>query len=269
MDIGEFRKIILANYAAAGRDFPWRGKQTSPWGILVSEFMLQQTQTERVIPYFTRWMQCWPGPRDLANASLEEALREWSGLGYNRRCKYLRDCAVIIAAEKNGKVPRTPETLLPLPGIGPYMAGAISCFAYNYPSVFIETNIRSAVLHFFFPNQSGVNDNQIMPILEEAVDRDNPRIWYYALMDYGAALKKITANPNRRSAHYAKQSPFEGSFRQARGKVLRALACSGGGSAREIGKKSGVKKEELYQVLEALKKDSMVAETEGIYRITD
>jgi A/G-specific adenine glycosylase len=269
MDIAEFRNIILSNYKEAGRDFPWRGKKVSPWGIMVSEFMLQQTQTERVIPYFERWMRLWSEPQALARATLEEALREWSGLGYNRRCKYLKQCAAIIAVEKNGQVPCTPETLLPLPGVGPYMAGAISCFAWNYPSVFIETNIRSAVLHFFFPNQSEVTDREIAPILEAALDRENPRLWYYALMDYGAALKKITVNPGRRSAHYTKQSPFQGSFRQARGKVLRTLAHSGGGSAGEIAQKSGVQDEELYRVLEALEKESMVAEAGGIYRIKD
>ena len=268
MDINEFREIILFNYKEAGRDFPWR-EAVSPWAVMVSEFMLQQTQTERVIPYFKRWMELWPGPGALAKASMEDALREWSGLGYNRRCKYLKDCAAIIANEKAGEVPRTPKTLLPLPGIGPYIAGAVSCFAYNYPAVFIETNIRSAALHFFFPGKTGVTDAEIVPILEAALDRKNPRRWYYALMDYGAALKKITVNPNRRSAHYAKQSPFEGSFRQARGKVLKTLVSIGSGSAEDIGKKSGLKKKELYRVLQALEKESMVAEEEGIYRIKE
>ncbi|GHV93969.1 endonuclease III [Spirochaetia bacterium] len=266
MDIAEFQQTILSNYEEAGRDFPWR--ETSPWGIMVSEFMLQQTQTERVIPYFVRWMKLWPEPKDLANASMEEALREWSGLGYNRRCKYLKDCAALITRE-DGKVPDTPQALLPLPGIGPYIAGAVACFAYNYPSVFIETNIRSTVIHFFFPGRTDIKDAEIIPILQSALDQANPRIWYYALMDYGAALKKLIPNPNRRSAHYVRQSPFEGSFRQARGKVLRTLVSTGPGNAEKIGKTSGLETEELYRVLEALEKESMVAEERGIYRIKD
>jgi A/G-specific adenine glycosylase len=265
MDIQEFRRIILSHYAEAGRDFPWRG--AAPWGVMVSEFMLQQTQTERVIPYWNRWMKLWPEPAALAEASMEEALREWSGLGYNRRCKYLKNSATLIASEWGGRVPDSLEALLPLPGIGPYIAGAISCFAYNYPSVFIETNIRSTVLHFFFPDRDDVKDAEIFPVLEAALDREDPRRWYYALMDYGAALKKLIPNPNRRSAHYVKQSPFGGSFRQARGKVLRALVASGPGGFKEIGNNSGLEEEELYRVLEALKKESMVAEAEGIYSI--
>jgi A/G-specific adenine glycosylase len=125
------------------------------------------------------------------------------------------------------------------------------------------------VIHFFFPGRTGVRDSEIVPILQDALVRDNPRIWYYALMDYGAALKKITANPNRRSAHYVRQSPFNGSFRQARGKVLRTLVTGGALNAGEIGVKAGVKKEELYRALEALKRESMVAEHGGIYRIKE
>jgi A/G-specific adenine glycosylase len=265
MDIGEFRRIILDHYKEAGRDFPWRG--ADPWGVMVSEFMLQQTQTERVIPYYERWMKLWPTPRALAEAPMEAALREWSGLGYNRRCRYLKECAVLVTREKNGKVPGTPEDLLPLPGVGPYIAGAVSCFAYNYPAVFIETNIRSAALHFFFPHETDIRDGDIFPILEAALDRENPRRWYYALMDYGAALKRLIPNPGRRSAHYVKQSPFEGSFRQARGKALRALLAAGPGNLEKIGNKSGLEKNELYRVLEALQKESMVAERDGIYRI--
>ena len=268
MDIEEFRKIILSNYEEAGRDFPWRGN-VSPWGIMVSEFMLQQTQTGRVIPYWQRWMNLWPAPADLARASMEDALREWSGLGYNRRCKYLKQCAAIIAFEMGGKVPDNPQDLLFLPGVGPYLAGAIACFAHNRPSVFIETNIRSTMIHFFFPGRTDVRDSEIFPSLQEALDRDNPRIWYYALMDYGATLKKITANPGRRSAHYIRQSPFKGSLRQARGKVLRTLIAEGALNADEIGVKGGLKREELYRALEALKKESMVAESGGIYRIRE
>ncbi|MDR0315721.1 MAG: A/G-specific adenine glycosylase [Treponema sp.] len=267
MDIEEFRTIIRSNYEQAGRDFPWRG--ADPWGVMVSEFMLQQTQTARVIPYWQRWMELWPAPEALAAASMDEVLREWSGLGYNRRCFFLKSSAALITRENRGKVPETPAALLSLPGVGPYIAGAIACFAYNVPSVFIETNIRGVVIHFFFPDRADVKDREIVPILESALDHENPRDWYYALMDYGAALKKLIVNPNRRSAHYIKQSPFEGSFRQIRGKVLRTLASGGSGNAGQIGAASGLEKEELYRVLEVLKKELMVAEEGGIYRIKD
>ncbi|MDR0624174.1 MAG: A/G-specific adenine glycosylase [Treponema sp.] len=268
MDYTEFRKTIYENYDNAGRTFPWR-TDTLPWGVLVSEFMLQQTQTERVIPYWERWMKRWPTPKTLAETPMKEALREWSGLGYNRRGRFLKDCAELIVKKHGGEVPKTPEELLPLPGIGPYAAGAIACFAYNYPAVFIETNIRAVMLHFFFNDRKDVKDREIFPILKSTLDRENPRKWYWALMDYGAALKKITVNPNRRSAHYTRQSRFEGSFRQMRGAVVRILVRQGPGNSDEIKKYTGILKRDLYKVLEALEKESMVAEEDGVYRIKD
>jgi A/G-specific adenine glycosylase len=268
MDIGEFRTVIYAHYEKEGRSFPWRTSHR-PWGVLVSEFMLQQTQTDRVIPYWERWLKRWPAPGDLAAASLEEVLREWSGLGYNRRARSIKECARVITEEHGGRVPKTPEALLPLPGIGPYTAGAIACFAYDYPSVFIETNIRAAVIHFFFQTAESVTDDEIWPILEAALDRENPRKWYYALMDYGAALKKLTHNPNRRSAHYTRQSPFEGSFRQVRGNLIKTLVSQGPASAAELVKRTGMEAEDLYKALDVLEKELMVAESEGVYKIHD
>ncbi|MDR2618700.1 MAG: A/G-specific adenine glycosylase, partial [Treponema sp.] len=216
METKAFRTVIYSYYQNHARDFPWR-RNTDPWGIVVSEFMLQQTQTARVETYWKRWMEKWPGPEDVHKASLEEVLREWSGLGYNRRARNLKECAAFITEENKGKTPSTPEELVKLPGIGPYTAGAIACFAYDYPAVFIETNIRSVMLHFFFSGQEGVKDSEIIPVLEKVLDRSSPRKWYWALMDYGAELKKLTPNPGRRSAHYSRQSGFKGSFRQLRG----------------------------------------------------
>jgi A/G-specific adenine glycosylase len=270
MEIAKFRRAVYDHYAKAGRTFPWREK-TTPWGVLVSEFMLQQTQTVRAVDYWSRWMKRWPAPENLAAAPLPEVLREWSGLGYNRRARFLRESAVIITKHHSGKVPKTPGALRELPGIGPYCAGAVACFAYNYPAVFIETNIRGALIHSFFPEggpeKTGIPDSALFPILEKALDRKNPRHWYYALMDYGAALKKTTPNPARRSAHYAKQSPFEGSFRQKRGKLLKSLAFDGPAPIPLLAARTGMEAEELYPVMEALSKESMVACEDEIYRI--
>jgi A/G-specific adenine glycosylase len=298
MEIAEFREIVLSHYRQAGRKFPWRF--ADPWGVMVSEFMLQQTRTERVIPYWENWMKLWSQPKALADASMEAALRAWSGLGYNRRCRYLKDSAAIIAGENNGRVPETPQALLLRPGVGPYMSAAIACFAYNFPAVFIETNIRSAVIHNFFPNRNDVRDSEIIPILEAALECSapqprpqvvepevrgsllapqprpqvegsplEPRTWHYALMDYGAFLKKTTTNPSRRSAHYTRQSPFSGSFRQARGKVIKALVSIGRCGAEELKRASGLEEEKLYEVLEKLKKESFVAEDGGVYSISN
>jgi A/G-specific adenine glycosylase len=196
-------------------------------------------------------------------------MREWSGLGYNRRARYIRDCAGAIVRDHKGQVPETPGELQTLPGIGPYTAGAVACFGYNYPAVFIETNIRAAALYFFFQDREGVKDSEVFPVLEAALDRENPRRWYWALMDYGAALKKLTVNPNRKSAHYAKQSPFEGSFRRLRGIVIRALAFHGPATAEELARRTEIGQEDVYRAAESLAKDLMVAEKEGVYRIAE
>jgi A/G-specific adenine glycosylase len=271
--IAEFKKTILDFYGVSGRLFPWRyiGK-ANPWGVLVSEFMLQQTQTQRVVPYWERWMNFWPRPADLAAAPLETVLKEWSGLGYNRRAKNLRDCAAAITKQHRGKVPKTPEELIQLPGIGAYTAGAVACFAWNYPATFIETNIRSVLIHFFFEDRTEIKDSELFPILEQSLDHSNPKVWYWALMDYGVELKKLTKNPNQKSAHYTKQSRFEGSFRQIRGELVRVLSVKG---PRDINSlrgevKRGLKDtddKDFYRALKTLQKEMMVAEEGGVYRI--
>jgi len=264
----EFRKLIYSAYEKAGRSFPWR-ENLAPWGILVSEIMLQQTQTERVIEYWKRWMEKWPSPAALGNAPFEEVLKEWNGLGYNRRGRYLKECAVAIVRDFGGVVPSSPETLRELPGIGPYTAGAIACFAYNFPSVFIETNIRSVMLHFFFQGQEGITDREILPVIGSTLDAGNPRKWYWALMDYGATLKKTSPNPARQSAHYKRQSAFSGSLRQIRGSLVRALIAGGQASAEQLRARMDVpsKEADFDTALKALCRELLVAEENGEYRI--
>jgi A/G-specific adenine glycosylase len=273
LTIAEFNKTILGFYAQSGRSFPWRYTGAAdPWGVLVSEFMLQQTQIRRVASYWERWMKLWPKPADLAAAPLEQALKEWSGLGYNRRAKNLRDCAAAICGAHGGTVPAAPETLITLPGIGPYTSGAIACFAWSYPALFIETNIRSVLIHFFFQDRTGIKDKELFPILDAAMDRSNPRVWYWALMDYGAELKRLTGNPNRKSAAYARQSRFEGSFRQIRGMVIKTLSVKGPQNAALLrtevkDRLKDMTEEDYYRALEVLEKEQMVAEEGGVYRI--
>ncbi|AEJ19718.1 A/G-specific adenine glycosylase [Gracilinema caldarium] len=266
--LAEFRRTVWKNYREQGRSFPWRHINDS-WGILVSEVMLQQTQTNRVVPYWLRWMEKWPTPLALASVSMDEVLREWAGLGYNRRGRNLKLAAETIVSTFNGQVPRTRDSLLQLPGIGPYTAGAILCFAFNEPVVFIETNIRSVLLHFFFQDEKKVPDSQLIPILEQTLDRQNPREWYYALMDYGAQLKKITVNPNRRSAHYSRQSPFKGSLREARGFIVRELATRGPISLERLAASTTISYERLKTALDSLVQEQMVAEQSGRYMIQE
>jgi A/G-specific adenine glycosylase len=270
MTVKEFRAAVYSFYEKEGRSFPWR-ETLDPWGILVSEIMLQQTQTGRVVPYWERWMEKWPRPGDLHSASLEEVLREWSGLGYNRRARYLKECAGVITGKYGGRVPEERAELEKLPGIGAYTAGAVSCFAWNKPVVFIETNIRVVMIHFFFEGKREIRDAEILPLLKTYLDREEPRKWYWALMDYGAVLKKLIPNPGRRGAHYRRQSGFRGSFRELRGSLIRALVSRGPAGLEELGRlpEIGRDKKDIYRALKALEKESMVAEEGGIYRITE
>ena len=273
MRIEDFKKTVLDFYSHSGRSLPWRYKNNpDPWGVLVSEFMLQQTQVKRVIPYWERWMKLWPQPADLAAASLETVLKEWSGLGYNRRAKNLHACSAEITKTYNGIVPRLPEQLIKLPGIGPYTAGAIICFAWNMPAVFIETNIRSVLLHFFFFDKTGVKDAELIPFLQKCLDHDNPKLWYWALMDYGAELKKLTKNPGHKSAHYTKQSSFIGSKRQIRGVLIKILSTKGPQNANILRRQvkntiPTLTDKEYFHILDILQNEMMVAEIEGVYRI--
>lgn len=206
-----------------------RGR-TDAYPVLVSEVMLQQTQTHRVVPKYQAFLKAFPTIQHLAAADLADVLRLWQGLGYNRRALMLHRAAAQVVREYGGRLPQEYEQLVALPGIGPYTASAIMTFAYNQSQVFIETNIRAAIIHHFFPPttkkgrvapQRLVSDAQIRPILAAAVPESSPRIFYQALMDYGAFLKQKYPNPSRRSRHYLKQSAFEGSTRQIRGGVLR------------------------------------------------
>jgi len=217
-----FRLAIWNYYRRHGRDLPWR-RTRDPYRILVSEIMLQQTQADRVIGYYEKFLARFPDVAALARARLADILGIWHGLGYNRRALYLKRAAEEIAARHGGAVPCDPDALAQLPGIGAATAGAIAAFAFNSPVPFIETNIRRAYIHLFFPRRRAVPDAALLPLIARTMSRKNPRAWYYALMDYGAMLgaaQKGKKNPNRRSKHYTKQTRFSGSDRELRGKII-------------------------------------------------
>jgi len=218
----QFQKIILSFYNHEGRDMPWR-HTTNPYHILVSEIMLQQTQVDRVNKKYPEFINAFPTYANLADAPLHQVLAVWQGMGYNRRAIALQACARKVLMEYNGILPSDAEVLETLPGIGHATACSIAAFAFNRPVVFIETNIRRVFIHFFFNDRSSVRDREILPFAEQALYRKNPRVWYWALMDYGSALKNAIPNPNRKSAHYTKQATFKGSDRQIRGIVIKSL----------------------------------------------
>lgn len=231
--IRSFQQIIYAYYQNHGRRFPWR-ETNDPYHILVSELMLQQTQVERVIEKYRAFIRAFPDFYALAQAPFQAVLAVWQGLGYNRRAIALKKTAEIVVSAHEGVLPSRPEELLSLPGIGRYTAAAIAAFAFNQPTVFIETNIRTVFLYFFYQNQSRVKDSELLPLVEQTLDTAHPRQWYYALMDFGALLKKRYPTLNRRSAHYHRQSPFKGSNRELRGLILKALTYRTEMSERDL-----------------------------------
>jgi A/G-specific adenine glycosylase len=224
-----FRNTVLAYYRTDGRhDLPWRQAEADgsfdAYKIMVSEIMLQQTQVNRVIPKYNDFIQKFPDVQRLAESPQSEVLRAWSGLGYNRRAKFLHLAARAVVDQYGSIVASTSRELIQLPGIGVNTAGAIRAYAFNQPVAFIETNIRSVFIHHFFADQADVTDQAILELVQQTLDQIHPREWYWALMDYGVYLKQIVPNPNKQSKHYARQSQFQGSRRQLRGQVLRLLS---------------------------------------------
>lgn len=216
-------ETVWTYYRNNGRySLPWRNTR-DPYNILVSEMMLQQTQVERVIPKYTAFLKKFSTVQKLAKASLRDVLILWQGLGYNRRAKMLHRCAQIIVNDYKSTFPTIESELQKLPGIGTYTSAALVAFAYNTPTSLIETNIRTVYLHHFFGGVDEVTDAEILKIIGRTADTENPREWYYALMDYGSYLKKEYKNTNTKSAHYTKQSVFKDSDRQIRGAVIRLL----------------------------------------------
>jgi len=192
---------------------------------MISEVMLQQTQVPRVKEKYKEFLKAFPNVRALAKAPLSKVLQVWSGLGYNRRAKFLHDAAKEIVRKHRGRVPLLYSELVELPGIGDYTASAIRVFAFNEPDVLIETNVRAAFIHHFYTqNRHKVSDRELLRYIAVAAEDQDPRKWHSALMDYGVHLKKLHKNPARKSAHYVRQSKFEGSLRQVRGAILRAHA---------------------------------------------
>ena len=221
--MSQFQEVVWQRGRELYRDMPWRDN-TEPYYVLVSELMLQQTQVDRVIPKFNQFIAAFPTIGTLARAPLAEVLKVWSGLGYNRRAKFLHEAAKKVADDFAGQIPATLGELVSLPGVGPNTAGAILAYSFNQPIVFVETNIRTVYFYHFFPDDAVVTDRQLKEKVEATLDREHPREWYWALMDYGTFLKKQGAGQLHKSKHYKKQAPLKGSLREVRGLILKLLA---------------------------------------------
>lgn len=222
MNSDEFILLLRQRGEELYRDMPWR-KDTRPYYVLVSELMLQQTQVSRVIPKFEDFIAKFPDETTLASASLADVLKMWQGLGYNRRAKFLHEAAKMVVNDFAGTFPNTQVDMQKLPGVGKNTAGAILAYSFNKPSIFIETNIRTVYIHHFFNDRFDVDDREIALVLEETFDQNNPRQFYWALMDYGTWLKSNGVRNINSSKHYKKQSALKGSIREVRGQIIREL----------------------------------------------
>jgi A/G-specific adenine glycosylase len=259
-----FQETLYRHNDVLRRDLPWRRPEAdgsfAPYKILVSEIMLQQTQVSRVIPKYETFLKSFPTVRDLARSPLSDVLAHWSGLGYNRRAKYLHEAARHLQPKSIWLL----EDLIACKGIGYNTAAAVLVYAYNQPHIFIETNVRTVYIHHFFADKEGVDDKEIIEVLKTTYDYENPREFCWALMDYGSHLKSVVGNLSRSSRHYTKQSKFEGSLRQIRGQVLRQLIARPQ-TVKEL--EVNIADKRLETVLLALEQEGLVRTDKGHYRL--
>ena len=264
-EIKEFQNVILQKGKELYRPMPWRD-DCNPYYILLSEIMLQQTQVPRVLVKFQEFIDAFPTIESLANAEFFEVLSHWSGLGYNRRAKFLHEAAKELVKLK--EFPATPQKLVTLPGIGPNTAASILVYSHNKPFVFVETNIRTVFIYMFFQDTTEKIDETILQnLVKQTLYIDNPRQWYWALMDYGFYIKKTEGNYNRLSKKHTTQSKFEGSNRQKRAQILRFLLQNGPSSKSIIADKLTIENELANSLLQALLQDSLIIESNGLYLI--
>lgn len=259
--IAEFQNLVLSKGQDLYREMPWRS-DTNPYNILLSEVMLQQTQVGRVLQKFKEFKTTFPTLDDLAHADFQEVLAHWSGLGYNRRAKFLHQTAQQIIQLES--FPIEQSILQKCPGIGENTAASILVYAFNQPLVFLETNVRTVLIyHFFQAEREKVEESVLKHLADQVIYRQNPRQWYWALMDYGTYLKKTVGNFNKQSQKHTTQSKFEGSFRQKRAAVLRLLLQKGPLTTEEITMLTNYDLTLVEDIVESLQKDKMVSKVAG------
>lgn len=234
------RASILDWYAKNARDLPWRRPEATPWGILVSEVMLQQTPVVRVLPVWTEWMARWPRPADLAAEPPGEAVRHWGRLGYPRRALNLHACARVITKDHGGEVPSDHATLLSLPGIGEYTAAAVASFAFGGRHAVLDTNVRRVLARVLRGEEHPPKTTSALEraLAESLLPTDDAPRWAVAVMELGALV--CTARAPRCSAcpitemcrwrlagsppgPVRKGQAYAGTDRQCRGRLLAVL----------------------------------------------
>lgn len=257
MTVSEFQKKVWEYYRKHKRSMPWR-TNPHPYYVFVSEIMLQQTQVDRVMKMFPKFIRAFPSLRALARGTRAQVLLAWQGLGYNRRALYAHKTAQILVKKYKGIIPADTTLLETLPGIGKNTAASICAFAFDKPVVFIETNIRTVFLFHFFRSKKNVSDDEILKLVKKTLPLKNIREWYWALMDYGSYIKKEYGNQNKRSKQYNKQTPFEGSRRQLRGKIIQLLLNNGSCDIQTISQSIGKKIEETELICSQLMTEGII-----------
>ena len=274
MNRAQFRRIIWRWYKKNKRDFPWR-RTHNPYKILVSEIMLQQTQTSRVEEKYPIFIKTFPSFRTLAHAPLRKILKAWQGMGYNRRALYLKQLAKVVEKRWQGKLPSNIHDLETLPGIGSYTSRAVACFAFKKCEPFLDTNIRRVFIHFFFLRKKKVRDEEILEKIRETQPRQNAREWYLTLMDYGASEFSKIPNPNRKSIAWHRQSPFPGSRRFVRSFIIKRLLKKAQ-TAKELlafiktikGAEKFRSRKQLVSILNELKREGLLADRNPLWKIS-
>jgi A/G-specific adenine glycosylase len=217
--VEEFHQRVMTWWEKNARTLPWREDPT-PYHVLVSEVMLQQTQVPRVIPKYLDFLDVFPTIESLAEADTKQLLQIWSGLGYNRRAIWLREAARQIVARR--AFPQSTEALCALKGIGPYTSRSILIFAFNRDLAAVDTNIRRVLIACGFANEE-MSVDQLQAVADLLLLRGRSSDWHNALMDYGS---QVLTSSTTGIAPTSSQSRFSGSNRQVRGAIIRQLTCA-------------------------------------------
>lgn len=262
-DINKFQTEVFDFYREYKRELPWRDT-TDPYHILISEFMLQQTQVSRVISYYTKWIKRWPTIHDLADASFKDVVTEWIGLGYNRRAKYLHETSKKIISLYDGDVLLAMNDYKDLPGIGEYTSKAVRIFSGNKDIVTVDTNIRRILIHNFHLDES-VTDSELYEIALQCLPMGKSRQWHNALMDYGAL--ELTSNKTGIKAK-TKQPKFEGSDRQIRGLILKIL-LSNNHTFQDLLDSVHTDEARLKTILDKMVGDNIISNNDDVYTISN
>lgn len=260
-DIEKFQQTVFHFYQEHKRNLPWR-KTADPYNILVSEFMLQQTQVSRVIKYYNKWIKKWPTIQKLAAEKYKNVLRAWVGLGYNRRAMYLHNTANIIVDEFNGDVLSAVKHYERLPGIGLYTSKAIRIFADNEDIATVDTNIRRIFINEFNLDES-ISEKALFKIAQQSLPKGKSREWHNALMDYGALYltsRKTGIKPK------TTQSSFQGSDRQIRGQIIRKLLQENQ-SKYQLEQQLNIDSSRITPILDKMLKEKTISKTKNQYHV--